>query len=52
MTQTGKKFELFFNKPFFKDGRVFLYLWIAISVFMVIFNSLTGRVHNNYKIYK
>ncbi|MCK9414266.1 MAG: DUF2029 domain-containing protein [Prolixibacteraceae bacterium] len=46
------KFKLFFNKTFVKDGRIILYLWIAISVFMGIFNVLTGRLHNNYKIYK
>jgi len=50
--QTGIKLQLFFNKPFVKDGRMVLYLWIAISVFLGIFNSLTGRLHNNYKIYK
>ena len=50
--QTGMKLKLFFNKPFVKDGRMIFYLWIAISVFMGLFNSLTGRLHNNYKIYK
>jgi len=29
-----------------------MWLWIGISVFMGIFNSMTGRLHNNYKIYK
>jgi len=50
--QTGMKLKAVYSKPFFKDGRIILYLWIAISVFMGIFNSFTGRLHNNYKIYK
>jgi len=48
----AKKLFEFFSKPFFKDYRTIYWLWIAISVFMGIFNSMTGRLHNNYKIYK
>lgn len=48
----AKKLSEFFSKPFFKDYRTIYWLWIAISVFMGIFNSMTGRLHNNYKIYK
>ena len=50
--QIGKKLTDFFNKPIFKDYRTIYFLWIGISVFMGVFNSLTGRLHNNYKIYK
>ncbi len=51
MSLTKKLLE-FFNKPFFKNYRTIYWLWIAISVFIGVFNSLTGRLHNNYKIYK
>ena len=47
-----KKLLRFFNLPFFKDYRTIYWLWIGVSVFMGIFNSLTGLLHNNYKIYK
>ncbi len=46
------KFTDLFNKPFFKRDQTILYIWIGISLFMGIFNTLTGLFHNNYKIYK
>lgn len=47
-----KKLAEFFSKPFFKDYRTILVLWLGISVYMGIFNTLTDRLHNNYQIYK
>lgn len=50
--QIGKKLTDFFNKPLFKDYRTILFLWIGVSLFLGIFNTLTNRLHNNYQIYK
>jgi hypothetical protein len=50
--QTGKKILDIFKKTFLKDFRVYYFLWIGVSVFLGVFHSLTGQLHNNYKIYK
>jgi len=50
--QISNKLVQFINKPFFKDYRTIGLIWIGVSVFMGIFNTLTGRFHNNYQIYK
>ena len=51
--RTGMKFKLFFNKPFVKDGRMILYLWMALSVFYGHFQlTLRACAQDNYKIYK
>jgi hypothetical protein len=50
--QISNKLVRFINKPFFKDYRTIALLWICVPVFMGIFNTLTGRFHNNYQIYK
>jgi len=47
-----KKLSGFFSKPFFKDYRTIVVLWVGISVSMGVINTLTGHFHNNYKIYK
>lgn len=48
----AKKIFNFFSKPFFQDYRTIFLLWISIPVFLGVFSTLTGRLHNNYKIYK
>lgn len=50
--QTGKKLVDIFEKSFLKDFRVYYFLWIGISLFLGVFNTLSGQLHNNYKIYK
>jgi hypothetical protein len=42
----------FFRKPFFNNPRTILYLWIGVSILLGVIKSLTGGLHNNYKIYK
>jgi hypothetical protein len=50
--QPGKKIIDFFEKSFLKDFRIYYFLWIGVSVFLGVFNSINGQLHNNYKIYK
>jgi hypothetical protein len=47
-----KKIFSFFSKPFFKDYRTIFLLWISVALIYGVFNTLTGRLHNNYQIYK
>lgn len=42
----------FFRKPFFNNPHTIFYLWIGISILLGVVKSLTGGLHNNYKIYK
>ncbi len=50
--QLGNKLIRIINKPIFTDYRSIDLIWICVSVFMGVFNTLTGRFHNNYQIYK
>jgi len=50
--QIRAKLIHFINKPFFKDYRTIVVLWVGISISMGVINTLTGHFHNNYKIYK
>jgi len=49
---TGKKIIDLFERTFLKDFRIYYFLWIGASIFIGVFDSLSGRLHNNYKIYK
>ncbi|MFZ4454770.1 MAG: glycosyltransferase family 87 protein [Bacteroidales bacterium] len=47
-----QKTEDLFKAPFFTNPKTILFLWIGISIFLGISKTLTGRLHNNYQIYK
>jgi hypothetical protein len=48
----NNKLATFFGNKFFTSYQTIVILWIGVSLFLGVFNTLTHRLHNNYQIYK